>query len=78
MPSAASPAVQKVFLPADVTVYPFKTAVKPVVSSFLEKLFELIRNLLLSIPEALEYDALAIFAGNPAEYDNPSLSADDL
>ncbi len=77
-PLAASPAVQKVFPPADVTAHPFKTAVEPVVSGFLEKLFELIKNLPLSVPEASDYDALAIFAGNPAEYDNPSLSAHNL
>jgi len=31
-----------------------------------------------SVPEASDYDKLAVFAGNPAEYDNLSLSPDEL
>jgi hypothetical protein len=31
-----------------------------------------------TIPEATEYDKLAIFAGNPATYDDPSLDGNDL
>jgi len=31
-----------------------------------------------TIPEATEYDKLAVFAGNPAKYDDPSLDGDDL
>ena len=38
----------------------------------------MIKNLLVSIPEASDYDRLAVFAGNPAEYNNPNLSPDEL
>jgi hypothetical protein len=38
----------------------------------------LIENLPASIPEASDYDSLAVFSGNPADYGNQSLSADEL
>ena len=45
---------------------------------FLGQLYNLIENLPASIPEASDYDRLAVFSGNPVEYDNPSLSPDEL
>jgi len=51
---------------------------EPVASNFLEKLYYLVSNLPDTIPEATNYDKLAVFAGNPAKYDNPSLDGDDL
>jgi hypothetical protein len=47
-------------------------------SDILWKLYNLIENLPASVPEALDYDSLAVFSGNPADYDDPSLSADEL
>jgi hypothetical protein len=80
LPPSASPAVL-VVPPSKATVHSSKTVVErlePVVSNVLEKLSNLIENLPASIPEASDYDKLAVFAGNPAEYDNPSLSPDEL
>ena len=50
----------------------------PVIDNFLEKLVNLIRLLPDTIPEATDYDKLAVFAGNPRDFDNPDLDADDL
>ncbi|KDR67270.1 hypothetical protein GALMADRAFT_47197, partial [Galerina marginata CBS 339.88] len=47
-------------------------------SRLLAKLEHFIENLPDTIPEGNEYDKLAYFAGNPADYDTPSLNADDL
>jgi len=55
-----------------------ESVMMPVTSNFLEKLHNLIDKLPDTIPEATEYDKLAIFAGNPSTYDNPSLDGDDL
>jgi hypothetical protein len=73
-----SPAILPVVVASPVTVHTLKPAVEPVVSDFLGKLYNLIEKLPTSIPEASDYDRLAVFAGNPAEYDNPSLSPDEL
>ena len=62
----------------EATVCTLKPAVEPVIGDFLRKLHNLIENLPVSIPEASDYDRLAVFAGNPAEYDNPNLSPDEL
>jgi hypothetical protein len=75
LPASASPAVSIASPPNEVTLKP---AVEPVVSDLLGKLYNLIKNLPASIPEASDYDRLAVFAGNPVEYDNPSLSPDEL
>ena len=56
---------------------PFKPVTEPVKDVFW-KLYNLIENLPASIPEASDYDSLAIFSGNPADYDDPNLSADEL
>ena len=50
----------------------------PVIDNFLEKLVDLIRLLPDTIPEATDYDKLAVFTGNPRDFDNPGLDADDL
>jgi hypothetical protein len=62
----------------EATARPLESAIKPDVSNFLEKLFKLIENLPVGIPEASDYDRLAVFSGNPAHYDNPNLSPDEL
>ena len=38
----------------------------------------LVRDLPESIPEALEFDRLAVFGGTPKEFDDPALDADEL
>lgn len=50
----------------------------PINEDFLQKLYRLIENLPASIPEASDYDCLAVFSGNPADYNDSSLSADEL
>ena len=50
----------------------------PINEDFLQKLYRLIENLPASISEASYYDRLAVFSGNPVDYDDPSLSADEL
>lgn len=51
---------------------------EPIISNFLENFQNMIKRLPGSIPEASEYDKLAIFSGNPAIHDNPSLKGDEL
>lgn len=46
--------------------------------NFLAKFHRLINSLPDSIPEATEYDTLAMFGGNPQDCDDPSLDGDDL
>ncbi|KAF8967518.1 hypothetical protein BDZ97DRAFT_1903384 [Flammula alnicola] len=50
----------------------------PVVRDFLETLQHLIRSLPDTVAEASDYDDLAIFEGNPEDFDDPSLNADEL
>jgi hypothetical protein len=38
----------------------------------------LVKNLPASVPEASEFDKLAVFGGSPKEFDDPSLDADEL
>jgi hypothetical protein len=38
----------------------------------------LVKDLPESIPEASEFDRLAVFGGNPKEFDDPALDADEL
>lgn len=45
---------------------------------FLSKLLDAIERLPASVPEASEYDKLAVFAGNPGDHDDPNLDATDL
>lgn len=48
------------------------------VSRFLNKLQRLIKNIPVDIPEAGDNDKLAIFGGNPKDFDNDGLDPDDL
>ncbi|KAF8170592.1 hypothetical protein BJ912DRAFT_1025317 [Pholiota molesta] len=50
----------------------------PIVTGFLETFRGLIDDLPESIPEASQYDKLAVFGGDPRDSDNPSLDADEL
>ncbi|KAF8161442.1 hypothetical protein B0H34DRAFT_673382 [Crassisporium funariophilum] len=50
----------------------------PIKESFATKLQELVMSLPLSIPEALEFDRLAVFGGDPKSFDDPTISADEL
>ena len=50
----------------------------PVVTDFLETLHHLIKNLPDTVPEASDYDKLAVFEGNPMQFDDPTLDADEL
>ncbi|KAF8148808.1 hypothetical protein B0H34DRAFT_679492 [Crassisporium funariophilum] len=47
-------------------------------SGLLAKLQHLIENLPETIPEGTQDDKLAYFAGDPVDFDNPSLNADEL
>ena len=47
-------------------------------SGFLEKLHHLIESLLNTILEASDDNKLAIFEGNPMDFDDPTLDADSL
>ena len=47
-------------------------------NSFIEMLRDLVKNLPASVPEASKFDRLAVFGGNPKEFDDPSLEADEL
>jgi hypothetical protein len=38
----------------------------------------LVKDLPESTPEASEFDRLAVFGGNPKEFDDPALDADEL
>jgi len=50
----------------------------PIFNGFIETLQNLVKYLLESTPEALEFDRLAVFGGNPEEFDDPALHADEL
>ena len=51
---------------------------EPVIGNFHDKLYYLIENLPATIPEASDYDKLAIFSENPADYDDLILNGDSL
>ena len=50
----------------------------PPTTDFLEKLLDLIKHIPDTVPEATNYDRLAIFACHPGDFDIPDLSVDDL
>jgi len=50
----------------------------PSTTDFLERLLNLIKHVPDTVPEATEYDRLAIFAGHPGDFDIPDLGVDDL
>ena len=82
MPPAVSPAIPQASASKRATIHAFKPVPEPTGiitgSDFLEKFHNLINRLPDSIPEASEYDKLALFSGNPAVHDDPSLNGDEL
>jgi len=62
----------------EVSTSTLASSFEPVTSNFLKTLHHLISNLPDTIPEATDYDKLAVFSGNPAQYDDLSLDGDDL
>jgi len=54
-----------------------KPAGQPI-SDLLAKLHSLIKRLPASVPEASAHDSLAVFEVDPKEFDDPSLTADEL
>ena len=61
-----------------VKVVPVVTNPMPPTTDFLEKLLYLIKHVPDTVPEATEYNKLAVFAGHPGDFDIPNLSVDDL
>jgi hypothetical protein len=51
---------------------------EPAVNNFIHILQNLVKDLPESIPEASEFDKLAVFRRSPKEFDDPTLDADDL
>jgi hypothetical protein len=51
---------------------------EPIFNNFIKTLQNLVKDLPESIPEASEFDRLAVFAGTPKEFDDPALDADEL
>ena len=41
-------------------------------------LWELVKDLPVSVPEASEFNKLAVFGGSPREFDDPTLDAEEL
>jgi hypothetical protein len=80
LPTLVDPAVLVASPPKETIDQPLEPVEnsEPPINDVLWKLYNLIENLPASIPEASEYDRLAIFSGNPADHDDPSLSADEL
>ena len=50
----------------------------PIFNDFIKSLQNLVKSLPESIPEASEFDRLAVFGGTPMEFDDPDLDADEL
>lgn len=50
----------------------------PISNNFIKTLRDLVTSLPASVPEASEFDRLAVFGGNPEDFDDPSVDADDL
>ena len=50
----------------------------PIFNNFIKTLQNLVKELPDSIPEASEFDRLAVFGGAPKEFDDPALDADEL
>ncbi|KAG5634895.1 hypothetical protein H0H81_000401 [Sphagnurus paluster] len=51
---------------------------EPIVEGLICKLWKLVESLPLSIPEASEFDRLAVFGADPRGFDDPTISADEL
>ena len=78
MSSVSGPAIPVASPPKESAVRPLEPVAEPPINDLLWKLYNLIENLPASVPEASDYDSLAVFSGNPVDYDDPSLSADEL
>ena len=50
----------------------------PIPNNFIKTLQDLVKHLPASVPEALEFDRMAVFAGSPKKFDDPTLDADNL
>ena len=50
----------------------------PISNTFVKTLRDLVKHLPESVPEASEFDKLAVFGRSPKEFDDPTLEADDL
>lgn len=57
---------------------PSKAVSEPIFSGFLARFQYLIKNLPESIPEASDYDKLAIFGARPSDFDNTSVPSGEL
>jgi hypothetical protein len=51
---------------------------RPISNGFIKMLQELVKALPVHVPEASEFDKLAVFGGSPKEFDDPTLDADKL
>jgi hypothetical protein len=51
---------------------------QPIFNGFIKMLQELVKALPVHVPEASEFDKLAVFGGSPKEFDDPTLDADKL
>ncbi|KAF8800419.1 hypothetical protein BYT27DRAFT_7117723, partial [Phlegmacium glaucopus] len=51
---------------------------EPTADNLISKLWRLVKSLPDSIPEASEFDKLAVFGGDPRNFDDPNIDADDL
>lgn len=45
---------------------------------FIDTLWNLVKSLPESVPQASEFDKLAVFGGSPKEFDDAALDADEL
>ncbi|EDR11237.1 uncharacterized protein LACBIDRAFT_324844 [Laccaria bicolor S238N-H82] len=55
-----------------------KSVLGPISNSFIKEFQDLVKNLPASVPEASEFERLAVFGGNLKEFDDTSLEADEL
>ncbi|KAF9003279.1 hypothetical protein BDQ17DRAFT_1242238, partial [Cyathus striatus] len=61
--------------PSEAMTYPEPYNPKP---HFIERFINAIAGLPESVPKATVYDSLAVFAGNPADYDDLSMNGNEL
>ena len=47
-------------------------------NSFIKAFQDLVKNLPASVPEGSEFERLVVLGGNPKEFDDPSMEADEL
>ena len=56
----------------------FQPVLRPISNNFIKILWELVKDLPATVPEASEFNRLVVFGGNPKEFDDPTLDADEL